>query len=142
MAVRILVAGNPLVARDALPISILPELRRKLPEIEFEELDVEDLESEGKRILVIDTIDGIKKPCVVRGTAPLLTKKIYSLHDFDLGMRLKLLKKMGLLERVVIFGVPPNYPKKRALNELASLIRATLPSGSARRTTCTGRRRG
>ncbi|MEM4389430.1 MAG: hypothetical protein QXG98_02100 [Candidatus Micrarchaeia archaeon] len=139
---KILAAGNPLVARDALPISILPELRKKLPEIEFEELDVEDLESYGRQLYIIDTIEGIKRPCVVRGIAPLLTKKIYSLHDFDLGMRLKLLKKMGMLERVLIFGVPAGYPRWRAAEELASLIRATLLSGSARRTTCRGHRRG
>ena len=43
------------------------------------------------------------------------------MHDFDLAFNLKLLKKIGQLEKLTIFGVPPGYPKEKALNELKNI---------------------
>jgi len=142
MELKVFVAGNPLLARDALPLALLPALRRRLPEMDFEELDVEGLEDAGGELVIIDTVEGIERPAVISDVDAIGTRKVYSLHDFDLGMRLKLLKKMGMIRSVTIFGVPPGYPRRRALDELTELIRATLPSGNERRRTCRGRRRG
>ena len=36
----------------------------------------------------------------------IVTGKVYSLHDFDLGFNLKLMKKTGTLKDVNIIGIP------------------------------------
>ena len=46
------------------------------------------------------------------------------MHDFDLGLNLKLLQKIGELEKITIFGVPPDMNKKIALKQLIKLIKA------------------
>ncbi|MEM2974643.1 MAG: hypothetical protein QW112_03415, partial [Candidatus Micrarchaeia archaeon] len=53
--------------------------------------------------------------------------KCYSLHDFDLAMSLKLMQKMGKLKRVRIIGIPPKYPKQKALEELKKKIISLFP---------------
>jgi len=51
-----------------------------------------------------------------------------SLHDFDLAMSLKLLKKMGKLKALRIIGIPVSYSKKQAMKELKRLIPAVISS--------------
>ena len=53
--------------------------------------------------------------------------KLYSMHDFDLGHSLRLLKKMKYIDSVRIFGVPMKIKEKDALEQLTSLIQSTLP---------------
>ena len=53
----------------------------------------------------------------------IITDKVYSAHDFDLGLNLKLLYKLGYLKKVTIFGVPPDIKKTEALEQLSRLIR-------------------
>ena len=40
---------------------------------------------------------------------------IYSLHDFDLGISLKLLKKIDLIDSVKIIGVPMKIGEDKAI---------------------------
>ena len=126
---RILVFGNPLVKEDALPLELLPDLRKEFPSVEFAEFDAaEDLEKEVQDggLLIIDSVKGLKKVALVTDIDSIAENKIYTMHDFDLGMTLKLLKKMGMLESVKIFGVPMGGEKKKALKELTDLLRANL----------------
>lgn len=124
---RILVFGNPLVKEDSLPLELLPNLRRTFPEIEFVEFDAaEDLENEGEGLVIIDTVKGVRKTVLITDVDSIGQSSIYSMHDFDLGITLKLLKKMGLVKSVRIFGVPVGYDKETALKELEGLLRANL----------------
>ncbi len=124
---KILVFGNPLVKKDSLPIRLLPELRQAFPEIEFKEFDaVEDLQNEGKMLYVLDSVEGINKVEVITDIDLLLVNKIYSVHDFDLGYVLKLMKKMGMVEQVTIFGVPTNMRKDQAVRQLRQKIDSIL----------------
>ena len=46
---KVFVFGNPLVEKDSLVLKMLPELRRRFPEIEFQEVDpTEGLEKHGE----------------------------------------------------------------------------------------------
>lgn len=124
---KILVFGNPLVKKDSLPIRLLPELRQAFPEIEFKEFDaVEDLQNEGKILYILDSVEGINKVEVITDIDLLLVSKIYSVHDFDLGYVLKLMKKMGMVEQVAIFGVPTSMRKDQAVKQLRQKIYSIL----------------
>ncbi|MFH1664189.1 MAG: hypothetical protein ABH986_05285 [archaeon] len=123
MKQKILVFGNILVEKDSVPIKILPELRKEFPLIDFMEFDPsENLEKQGKKLVIIDCVQGIKECKRIEGTEKIVSEKVFSLHDFDLGFNLKLLEKTGLLEEVIVFGVPMNFSQKQALNGLKKLI--------------------
>jgi len=124
---KILVFGNPLVEKDSLPLKLLPLLEKEFPEIEFSEFDAaENLENQGKDLIILDAVEGIEKVTMIYDIDVIKNEKRYSLHDFDLGMTLKLLKKMKKIDSVRILGIPVNYEEKKAFEELKELIKATL----------------
>jgi Ni,Fe-hydrogenase maturation factor len=122
---KILVFGNPLVKKDSLPVKIIPDLQKVFPDIIFEQFDAaEELQKEGDEIFIIDSVEGIKNAMVINDIDMLLAGKACSLHDFDLGHTLKLLKKIRAIGRVTIFGVPMNISKKEAVCQLSTAIRS------------------
>jgi len=119
----IYVFGNPLVKEDSLPLKIIEKLRKEFPSLQFKEFDtVEDLEME-KELNIIDTVKGIKKVEIIEDIDKIITEKVYSMHDFDLGYNLKLLKKMKMIDKVRIFGIPAKISEKEAFKNLKKLIR-------------------
>ncbi len=123
----ILVFGNPLVKKDRLPLMLMPELRKAFPQIEFKEFDaVEDLQKEGKILYILDSVEGIDQVEVITDIDMLQVNKIYSVHDFDLAYSLKLLKKMDMVDKVVIFGVPMKIRKDQAVRQLKQKIGSIL----------------
>jgi len=124
--ITIYVFGNPLVKEDSLPLKLIENLRKEFPSIEFKEFDtVEDLELD-KELNIIDTVKGIKKVELIEDIDKIITDKIYSMHDFDLGYNLKLFKKMKMIDKVRIFGIPSNMDEKVAFEQLKKLIKSIL----------------
>lgn len=124
---KILVFGNPLVAEDSLPLRLMPTLRQRFPSVEFKEFDAaENLEDEGRDLVILDTAKGPDRVVLLEGIESIETGKIYSMHDFDLALTLKLLKKLKLVDSVRIIAVPAGYPEKKALAEVAALIPGLL----------------
>ena len=122
----IYVFGNPLVKEDSLPLKLIDKLKKEFPSLQFKEFDtVEDLELE-KELNIIDTIKGIKKVELIEDIDKIITEKVYSMHDFDLGYNLKLLKKMKMIDKVRIFGIPFDMNEKEAFEQLNKLIKANL----------------
>lgn len=118
----IYVFGNPWVREDSLPLKLIDKLKNKFPSLQFKEFDtVEDLEID-KELNIIDTVKGIKKVELIEDIDKIITGKIYSLHDFDLGYNLKLLKKMKIIDKVRVFGIPIKMNEKKAFLELCKLI--------------------
>lgn len=125
---KVLVFGNPILRQDSLPIKIIDKLREKFGWIEFKEFDPnENLEKEGKELNIVDVVEGIDKVVLITDIDSIKTSKVYSMHDFDLGYNLKLLKKLHYIDNVKIFGVPMKIKEKDAIEQLEPLIKATLP---------------
>lgn len=119
---KILVFGNPLVKKDSLPLKLIPSLKKLFPSIEFIECDgIEDIQKYGKRLFILDTVEGIKEPCIIH-LKDIQRQKVLSMHDCDLGFNLLLLKKIGKIDDAVIIGVPMKMAKKAAENKVSSLI--------------------
>lgn len=119
--------GNPLLDFDSLPLDLISDLRLVFPEIDFREVDPnENLKPIDKKMIIIDTIEGITEVTLVTKVDELLSEQMYSMHDLDLGFNLKLLQGIGLLEEVLIFGIPMKIEKQAALEQLVSLMRKTL----------------
>jgi Ni,Fe-hydrogenase maturation factor len=129
MEKKILVFGNLLVKKDSLPLRLMKRLQEELPSIDFKEFDaVEDLYQEGKDLNILDTVQGIKKVELITDIDIFITDKIYSLHDFDLGYTLKLMKKIDMIDKVKIFGIPMNMNEEEAFEQTKKLITSILSS--------------
>lgn len=122
----IYVFGNPLVKEDSVALQLLDKLRKKFPDINFREFDTtEDLEPE-RDMSIIDVVKGIKKVELIDDIDRIVADKIYSVHDFDLGYNLKLMKKMKMIDKVKIFGIPFGIDEEKAFIELSRLIENEL----------------
>jgi Ni,Fe-hydrogenase maturation factor len=121
---KIYILGNPLYEKDSLPLKILPKLKKRFPEMDFQHLDPTENFPEEENLILIDTIVGIDKVRVL--TLEDLDKVELSpqcsLHDFDLGFQLKLMKKLGKLKNVKIIGIPADYDEKKAVGEIKELL--------------------
>ncbi len=127
MSAKVLVFGNPLVPQDSIALRILPALRRRFPVAEFKEFDAaEDLEKEGRDLIIIDSAVGISRVLLIEDLGALESGKIYSMHDFDLSLTLKLLKKMGAIDSVRIIAVPASLPLRKAVSGCSRLLSSLL----------------
>ncbi len=118
--------GNPLIEEDSLPLRLVPRLRKAFPRISFIEIDPTENFPEEDPLLIVDTI--LHAPGVVmwNDVDAIRSSPTYSLHDFDLGMTLKLMRKMGTLHRVIVFGLPPQGDEGLIFGELEKAISNSL----------------
>lgn len=126
---KVLVFGNRLVEKDKLPLELIPYLTKKFPEIEFKEFDsVEDLQNEGSVIYIIDSVENIENVTIIYNIDQIeISNNFYTIHDMDLGYMLKLMKKVNMIDKVIIFGIPINTLSKiEILNQLEEKIRSIL----------------
>jgi len=123
---KVFVAGNPLLGTDSLPLRIIPELSRLLPNVEFEEFEPTENFPNKEEMVILDTVVGLKKVEIIEDIDSFSFQKPSSLHDFDLGLNLKLLKKLGKIKKVTIIGVPPELSEKNAIEQVVGKIRASL----------------
>lgn len=119
----IYIFGNELLDFDNTPIKLQPELEKLFPDYTFIVADPnENLKPTKKELLIIDTVEGIDKVMVFNDVSKIENTPKYSMHDFDLGFNLKLLHKIGDLEKVTIFGIPMKIKRQAALEQLADLF--------------------
>jgi Ni,Fe-hydrogenase maturation factor len=123
---KIYVVGNLFLKEDSLPLKIMPLLAKKFPEIKFIEFDPTENFPKEKNILILDTVAGLKKACLISDISEFEFQKPYSLHDFDLGLNLKLMQKIGYIKKFTIVGVPQKISKKEAIIQVSRLIKSLL----------------
>lgn len=118
------VFGNPDVKEDSLVVGLMPELKKKFPKIEFM---IED-PSEGLKPpekgtwVILDVAKGVDKIRVFEDLGKLVTEKRVSLHDYDVSMELKLLKRLGRVGKLKIVAVPIKMDKKKALENIIRIL--------------------
>ena len=122
---KIFVFGNLDLVMDSLPLKMLPELRKKFPQIEFVVQDPNEEWGVPENLVVLDTAVGIKEVMVFDDLEKFTPPPRVSMHDFDALTNLRYLKKLGKLKSVKIIAVPA---RKKTLAELtASVAEAITP---------------
>ena len=124
----IFIFGNQELDIDSLPLKILPGLRQLFLSINFEAKDSNEEWSVPEKMIVIDTVVGLKKVTVFEDfdsfdSAPRLT-----MHDFDALANLRYLKKLGKLKEIMIIGVPPNMSENEAIESISKIIKGLATS--------------
>ncbi len=116
--------GNPLLAEDNLPLILEPSLKLAFPQFDFIWQDPnENLRPENGELILIDTVVGPEEVVVLTDLDKIERSPNYSLHDLDLGFNLKLLSKIGLLDKVTIFGLPAGGDSVKVFEQLAKKIK-------------------
>ncbi|MBW3017473.1 hypothetical protein KY316_03795 [Candidatus Woesearchaeota archaeon] len=115
---KILVFGNEFLENDSMAKKLADEVGSE----KFVKCDrVEDI-LKYKDFVIMDVVEGIDKVMVIDDVDRLKASKLVSLHDFDLGFFLKLLKETGKLDKVKIIGIP----MKGNLHEIKKQVMALL----------------
>jgi Ni,Fe-hydrogenase maturation factor len=115
--------GNPIMPEDSLPHVFGPRLKKDFPEIIFDELDSVDEIPYDDLLILVDIVKGIKHVTTFDDVNDFADVPNYSLHDFDLGTTLKILKKFGKLKKVLIIGVPGEMERQEEIyTELVTRI--------------------
>jgi Ni,Fe-hydrogenase maturation factor len=123
----ILVSGNPLVPEDSIALRIMARLKKRFPNAEFREFDsAENLEDAGRDLIIVDAAKGIRHVTLLEGVENLEQNKVYSMHDFDLSVTLRILLKIKAIASVKLVAIPSDYPEEKAVKEAAAVISTLL----------------
>lgn len=114
--------GNPDLKGDSLPLKILPGLKELFPKVNFVIQDPLEEWKLPQELFIVDTVQGLEKVEVFTSLEKFTEAPRVTLHDFDLGTQLNWLKKLGVLPKFTIFGVPENISEAEALTQLNSLL--------------------
>lgn len=107
-----------------MPIKILPELKKALPEIIFEVKDPNETLEITKNSVILDTVCGIKKVTAFNDIDAFSLAPRQTTHDFDLVLCLKYLAKLKKLPKIKIIGLPPTISENKALEQTVKLLKA------------------
>ena len=119
---KIFCFGNEYVENDDLAFILADELN--LSGFEFIKCYSPDFLMEHKGdLFILDVAKGIEKVEIIDDLAYLSNNKLVSLHDFDLGFFLRLLKEMNKLGNTKIIAVPFGYNKEKAKEEVIEILR-------------------
>ena len=121
--------GNEFLEKDSLAKTIVDEI--KVDGIEFVKCDgISDIFLE-KDIIILDVVEGINDVILIEDTNQLKKFNIMSLHDFDLGFFLKLMKEMKQLKKVKIIGIPMKGDIESIRRKVISILNPVNPQKMA-----------
>jgi len=103
---KLYVFGNQYLKEDSFAIDVAKELKREI-EVVFCDSPEALFDSE-EEIVILDVVKGIEEPIIINDLSLLKTRKMLSLHDFDLAFFLNLLKEMDHNKKFKIIGIPEN----------------------------------
>lgn len=127
---KLFVFGSQTVESDRLAFKVADALLSMLKDIEVIKCtNPEDMfslsrkELEGNDAVILDVARGIKdvQPLMIDDLQP---QGIYTVHDFNLGLYLKLLKTTNQLKEMRIIGIP--YDSREAPQKIAKKVRKIL----------------
>lgn len=121
---KVSVFGNPDLTSDSLPLRLLTDLEKELPQVEFihQDPNEECQPLDSKEWWIIDTIKGINKVELIEDIDKFKNQPRVTMHDFDLGMQLKLIKKINPDLKIRIIGVPEAGEAHRIINEIVRIL--------------------
>lgn len=118
------VFGNPNLPADSMPLRILPALRARFPQAQFEVKDPNEEWDVPEELVIIDTVQGVAEVTVFDDLAKFAATPRVTMHDFDALTNLRYLQKLGKLKKIKIIGVPPEIDEQEALGVVSVILQA------------------
>ena len=122
--VTVLCFGNEFLKEDCLAKKIADEI--KLEGFEFIKTDnVDDIlnYANSDELYIMDVVENIKKTILIKNIDDLKSSKICTLHDFDLGFYLKLMKEIGKIKEIRIIGIPQEGDAEKIKKEVRDMLK-------------------
>ena len=123
----VFVFGNPDLKEDSLPLKILSDLKKQLPDFNFVVRDPNEEWDVSEELIIIDTVLGIDKITIFNDLKEFVSSPRVSLHDFDVFTNLLYLQKLGKLKKIKIIGLPPMISENNALESIKSMLLSSQP---------------
>lgn len=126
----VFIFGNPDLEEDSLPLQILPELKKCITSFDFQVLDpnedwelpdANNFETQPK-LIIIDTVKGIDKVTSFTSLDQFARTPHITVHDFDLGMKLRWLAKIKKLPPFLIIGIPMGIKVCEIIEDVVLLL--------------------
>lgn len=117
---KVLVFGNPYLEYDSLAIEIAEEL--ELEGVEFVKCNSPEQVMQEEFDYIMDVVEGIYEFQVFSDLKKLSPHRMFSLHDFDLTFFLGLMERLGKVDKVQIIGIPIDYDKEKAKEEVRQVL--------------------
>ena len=116
---------NILILELAEEDLILRTLRKRFPTVGFKKYDVSmEIEDEGRRLIVIDTVKGITNVTLLEDLHFISPGK--ALDGSGAIMTLRILKSIGSIDSTKIIAVPVGYPVEDTIREICPIIERLL----------------
>jgi len=122
----LLVFGNPYLKEDNLAILVADSiLKDRIKDIEIVKCISPDevMNYTGKDFVILDVVSGIKDVMIIDDIDKLKSDSPVSMHDFDLGFFLKLMKETDHLKSVKIIGIPQKGNMKEIKEKVLVLLK-------------------
>ncbi len=119
----LLVFGNEYLKEDNMAIKIAEEL--KLNNIDIKRCySVDSIFNyyDYEKIFVLDVVKNIDKATLIEDIDKIKEHALFSLHDFDLGFFLKLMKELGTLKEIKIIGIPQKGDKEEIKESVLKIL--------------------
>lgn len=125
---NIYVFGNDAVPEDAAAVRLMPVLSRRFPLMTFIPTDpTEEWIGPGDDpLVIIDTVRGIPEVRLYTDPEPFARTSSDTVHDFDLGMTLVMLSKLGRLGRLLLIGIPQGASPDRTADAVCGILAREL----------------
>ncbi len=117
--------GNAAVKGDDVPAQLVPLLKQKFPDSNIHSVDPTENFTPEKQSILIDSVVGIDHVCVYSDIDAFVTSKRISVHEYDLGLHLQLLKKIHTLPTIWIIGVPQYAVADSVISDVIDSINKT-----------------
>lgn len=106
---KISVFGNPDLEGDKAALKLIPWLKKKYPGAEIKVEDPAEGLQPAADWLIVDVCQGINKVTKFTDLNKFAAVRRVSVHDYDLAMELRLLKKLGKINQLRILAVPVDF---------------------------------
>ena len=99
------VFGNPYLEDDNLALKVAKKLSNIVDFVPCKSPD-DLLSVKEEELILLDVVRDIKEPIIIERIEQIKTRKIISLHDFDVGFFLTLMHNTGWAKKIKIIGLP------------------------------------
>jgi hypothetical protein len=114
--------GNEFYEKDNLAVLIGRELN--VEGFIFLACDNPNILAEEKNPIIIDVVKDLSDVRLIDDIDRIIPPKINTMHDFDLGFHLKLLKEIGEIDKITIIGIPMAGDKEKIKKEVNRILRS------------------
>lgn len=122
---KVLCFGNEFIGKDKLAKKILPELRKKLPEVEFipsqDPFEIFSYQKRGEELLILDKAN-VPRVTLIDDLEKIKEIKSSTSHDLDLGFFLKLMKNLNRKVKIKIICLPQKGNKEEIVKEVKEIL--------------------